>query len=552
MKTKLTIKIILLAIITVLGSFIATGQLKYIPDVPDLNQPILPWWGLLPDNACAPVAAANICIYWDDVKNHGNAVDLNSRVAPDSVPAFLYYWMDTHDLGDPTRANNNTYPYRPGTYTIDIAPGLSDYVRWDSLHPFSTPAPQMPIPPDKMGYDWTIITDEVVGFDFHKTEIDSGRPDLVVFTYWNPDSTNAFIKDSVSGDTIRFMTWDVPISMSEPPHPHEDWFFETKDESIGHAVTGVGYLENYDPDSTGPIPHLNWIICHDNWKYSPENIAIPWQEWVATISADPGKDTLKPVLFCTDTTIYLDNNGQFSIDKSYVLDSAWDNTGIDTIILSNYSFICNSGGPEVFVQVCAFDIDGNVGQCNAMVTVLDTISPVGTCSDTTVYLDAGGQFLIDSSYVLKAFSDNCQVDSVSLSESLFTEEDIGTPQTVIVTVYDGWGNSTQCTASVNVYDTMPTNIYRKSISDVLLIQNIKPNPFKHSAEISFRVFQPGNVSITIFDLKGRQIEELVNKYHCKGIYNMKWTPASAVKGGIYLCNIKTNTSEQSIKLIYIK
>lgn len=347
------------------------------------------------------------------------------------------------------------------------------------------------------------------------------------------------------------MTWNVPVTVSEPPHPHEDWFFESKDESVGHAVTGIGYLENYDPDSTGPIPRTDWIICHDNWKSSPENIAIPWQEWIATINAFLGKDTIKPVLFCTDTTVYLDNNGQFTIDESFVLDSIWDNIGIDTIILSHHLFTCSDVDPQS-VDITAADTDDNIAQCNVSVSVNDTISPVIICSDTTVYLDASDQFIIDSSYVLTYSSDNCQVNSILLSKYLFTEEDLGIPQQVFVTVHDTWGNSTQCMATVYVFDTIQLGFNITSIADKLLIQNIKPNPFKHSAEISYKVMRPGIVSVMIFDMKGRQIEELTNKYHHKGIYNVKWAPSATVKGGIYLCNIKTNTLEQSVKIIYLK
>ncbi len=214
MKARLILKKIIPALFFIVVIHNAIAQSVYIPDVPDLNQPVLPWWGMLPDNACAPAAAANICVYWDDVMRHSNAILLNSMVSPDSVPAFLYYFMDTHNIGDTTRANGTIYTMSPGTYTIDIAPGLSDYVRWDSLHLFTTPAPQMTLPAIKWGHDWTIETDKTVGFDFHKTEIDSGRPDIIVFNYWNPDSADAFAVDPYTGDTIRFMTWNVPIQVT--------------------------------------------------------------------------------------------------------------------------------------------------------------------------------------------------------------------------------------------------------------------------------------------------------------------------------------------------
>ena len=48
---------------------------------------------------------------------------------------------------------------------------------------------------------------------------------------------------------------------------------------IGHAVTGVGYVEIWDPDGPGPLPLDNYAIVHDNWPTTAKNVAIPWHYW---------------------------------------------------------------------------------------------------------------------------------------------------------------------------------------------------------------------------------------------------------------------------------
>ena len=71
------------------------AQPMHIPHVPDLQQPIVAWWGNVPENACAPVSAANICIYWDSIIHHSNAEGLNP-VVPflEYIPSYLYWFME--------------------------------------------------------------------------------------------------------------------------------------------------------------------------------------------------------------------------------------------------------------------------------------------------------------------------------------------------------------------------------------------------------------------------------------------------------------------------
>ena len=66
--------------------------------------------------------------------------------------------------------------------------------------------------------------------------------------------------------------------------PEEYWTYG----DIGHAVTGVGYKLNWDPDGAGPIPSADWVIVHDNWATTPENVAIPWANWMCLWHVNPG------------------------------------------------------------------------------------------------------------------------------------------------------------------------------------------------------------------------------------------------------------------------
>ena len=89
---------------------------------------------------------------------------------------------------------------------------------------------------------------------------------------------------------IDFYDWGPPIVFSQesyesPPDVEEEWPPDFSEFTSGHTVTGVGYLNNYDPDDgAGP---RDWAIVHDNWWTTPVNMAIPWNNWLANTYIQP-------------------------------------------------------------------------------------------------------------------------------------------------------------------------------------------------------------------------------------------------------------------------
>jgi len=240
------------------------------------------------------------------------------------------------------------------------------------------------------------------------------------------------------------------------------------------------------------------------------------------------------------------------IDISFVVDSVYDNTGIDTVLLDRNHFTCSDTDMPQLVTVTAIDTDGNPSQCQVSVIVHDTISPQVACTDTTVYLDANNEYIIDSSYVLTSFTDNCEVHAVLLSRYLFTESDVGVTQQVVVTAYDLSGNSSQCQVSVYVNDTIETYLDRTIMPGEPVVRIIGPNPFSEYIEIEYSISRPGNISAAIFDAKGIKIESVAHGHYNNGTYIFRWVPEPDAEGGIYFFKIRINTSDKSIKLIYLK
>ncbi len=173
-------------------------------------------------------------------------------------------------------------------------------------------------------------------------------------------------------------------------------------------------------------------------------------------------DTIAPMAMCQDTTVYLDATGSVTIDSSYVDGGSTDNCSIETITLSATTFTCDSAGVRM-VMVTVTDSSGNVDSCMSMVTVLDTIAPMAMCQDTTVYLDATGSVTIDSSYIDNGSTDNCSIETITLSETNFTCDSVGV-RMVMMYVTDSSGNVDSCISMVTVLDTIPPTVLCKNTS----------------------------------------------------------------------------------------
>jgi hypothetical protein len=147
--------------------------------------------------------------------------------------------------------------------------------------------PPFALPAGKLGYNWLVgwncDTSYNLTLNLYKNDINSGLPLVVSFDYWNP-LFGINVTDPQSGETISVYDWGPNYGQSYYPDPEEVWNYG----SIGHAVTGVGYILNWDPDGAGPLPLTDYVIVHDNWPTTPENVAVPWANWMCLYNISLG------------------------------------------------------------------------------------------------------------------------------------------------------------------------------------------------------------------------------------------------------------------------
>ncbi len=175
------------------------------------------------------------------------------------------------------------------------------------------------------------------------------------------------------------------------------------------------------------------------------------------------RDTFAPLANCSNDTVYLDANGNGSINAA-----ALNNNSIDVCTGTLLSFDINGASSIAFdcsdalsnpnaVSLTVRDTFGNASSCTAFVTVLDTIAPVASCMNPTIYLNSSGIATLTPALVSAGSADNCAIvdsalNTVGTSFVTYNCTAINTPQMVTLLVSDATGQTSSCQAMVTVED----------------------------------------------------------------------------------------------------
>ena len=78
-----------------------------------------------------------------------------------------------------------------------------------------------------------------------------------------------------------------------------------------------------------------------------------------------------------------------------------------------------------------------------------------------------------------------------------------------------------------------------------------PNPFNPTTNISYSLEEYGKVMISVYDIKGRKVATLIDKYQDLGSYEITWD-ASMFSSGVYLLQMTCENFVSTQKLMLIK
>ena len=78
-----------------------------------------------------------------------------------------------------------------------------------------------------------------------------------------------------------------------------------------------------------------------------------------------------------------------------------------------------------------------------------------------------------------------------------------------------------------------------------------PNPFNPSTNLSYTIADEGLVKLSVYDINGRLIENIVDSYQNTGTYNVSWD-ASNFSSGVYFVTLSTGANLLTQKIMLVK
>ncbi len=123
----------------------------------------------------------------------------------------------------------------------------------------------------------------------------------------------------------------------------------------------------------------------------------------------------------------------------------------------------------------------------------------------------------------------------------------------------GMGNTATTNVLKGDFATLPfidttVGVKNNAPNSYSLGQNY-PNPFNPSTKITYSVSKAGNVTLIIFDMLGRKVGTLINKFHKPGSYYIDFSAKSLGKklaSGTYIYQLRAGGFVKSRKMVLLK
>tara|TARA_B110000263_G_C15145898_1_gene435532 strand:- start:152 stop:847 length:696 start_codon:yes stop_codon:yes gene_type:complete len=87
--------------------------------------------------------------------------------------------------------------------------------------------------------------------------------------------------------------------------------------------------------------------------------------------------------------------------------------------------------------------------------------------------------------------------------------------------------------------------------DQFNLNPVYPNPFNPETRISYSLFKDGIVNISVYDIQGQMIDQILKESQQKGNYEITWN-ANHFSSGIYFLKVYSGNQLQTEKLVLIK
>ena len=123
-----------------------------------------------------------------------------------------------------------------------------------------------------------------------------------------------------------------------------------------------------------------------------------------------------------------------------------------------------------------------------------------------------------------------------------------------VSAYVGYWTDQSNTTSI-ILGSLDINKDQPLAEGYKVYQNF-PNPFNPTTTISYKLPKDSHVKVTIYDMMGRLVKNLISGYHISGYRTIKWDATNnkgeSVSAGMYLYVVDAGEFKQVRKMLFIK
>jgi hypothetical protein len=121
---------------------------------------------------------------------------------------------------------------------------------------------------------------------------------------------------------------------------------------------------------------------------------------------------------------------------------------------------------------------------------------------------------------------------------------------------NGVGNFVQMSPSFSAENIDPSSGLDDELNSLTPMEYILepnfPNPFNPVTNISFSLPEPGEVSLSIYDMSGKLVDIIFNSENCAaGYYSYQWN-AQSFSSGLYIAVLQSQTMRLTQKMILMK
>ena len=326
--------------------------------------------------------------------------------------------------------------------------------------------------PNALCQDLTIQLDASGNASITVGQIDAGSNDNCGIQSTSID-INTFDCSNVGTNTVTLSVADVngnsaSCTATVTVEDVTDPVANCQDATVQLDANGAGILTASDIDAGGSdacgLQTSSIPTADQSWGCADVGIIHTVVLTITDVNGNPAtctssvtvEDNIDPQAICNDITIQLDADGAASITFSDIDGGSVDACGIQSVEIdsADEDYDCSSIGDNT-VTLTVTDVNGNVSQCDGIVTVEDNIAPAMLCQDVTIELDENGAASIVTTDIDAGSSDACGIASIGLGTDEYDYDcsQVGS-NAVTLTATDNNGNTATCAATVTVQDNI--------------------------------------------------------------------------------------------------